>query len=154
MQTILERAVTLIGSIFLIGIALTTLFGATARYLFDQPIFGMSDIVVVMMVLVVAGSVSLAALRNEHIEMTIPIFRWVKMRAALVLRSVSTAIVSAICAYALMDQACGFERACITGDVSISHYSLYWVLASAFALLSACSVASASKQLRKRKLEK
>ena len=154
MRTILERAVTLIGSIFLIGIALTTLIGAAARYLFDQPIFGMSDVVVVMMVFAVAGSVSLTALRNEHIEMTIPVFRWVEMRAAQILRSVTTAIVSAICAYALIDQACGFERACITGDVSISHYPLYLVLASAFVLLSASSMYLALKQFRKRGAEK
>ena len=106
------------------------------------------------MVFAVAGSVSLTALRNEHIEMTIPVFRWVEMRAAQILRSVTTAIVSAICAYALIDQACGFERACITGDVSISHYPLYLVLASAFVLLSASSMYLALKQFRKRGAEK
>ena len=147
MRSILERLVTLIGTVFLIGIALATLIGAVARYLFDQPIFGMSDMVIVMMVVVVAGSVSLTALRDDHIELTISAFQWVNSPAAHVIRGATTSLVSAVCAYALVEQACGFERACITGDVSISHFPLYWVLSLAFVTFSVSSLITALKHL-------
>lgn len=113
-----------------------TVIAVLWRYALNSPIFGIEDISIVTLTVVAAAAVSFGAGKNAHISINIIsnfFGRRVTRVTDVVMRSL-TAGVSLLAAYAMFVTACGFEKACITSNLSLEHRPFYYVLGVAMAL--------------------
>ena len=122
-----------LGTVMLMGIILTAVFW---RYFLNDPIFGIDDLSVLALAVVAAASVIYGARNNAHVSVNvINMFfgRKVTRVTDLIMRALSLFIL-ALAAFALFNKACGFEKACITENLSIEHRPFFYVLGAAMIL--------------------
>ena len=121
-----------IGIALLMGIILVAVFW---RYVLSAPLFGIDDVSVMVLVVVAASSVAYGARNNSHVSVNI-ITKFFGRSATrytdAVMRLMALGI-TGLAAYALATKACGFEKACITENLSIEHTYFYYVLGVALA---------------------
>lgn len=139
MDTQLGRLTGLFAFVGALGIAALmaiTLVAVIWRYGFNNPIFGIGDLSVLTLSIVAAASVIFGARNNSHVSIDVIsrfFGRKVRRWTDAVMRLLAVTILTAA-TYALITKACGFEKACITGNLSIVHRPFYYVLALAMGL--------------------
>lgn len=135
----LDRLVGLLaflGAIATAGLVLITVVAVTWRYGFNNPIFGVEDLSIVTLTIVVGAAVAYGARHNAHVSVDVISYffgRSVKRYTDAVMRFLATAIL-ALATYALFAKACGIEKACITNNFSIEHRLFYYFLGVSMAL--------------------
>ena len=112
-----------VGSIGIAALMVITLVAVLWRYGFNNPIFGIGDLSVLTLSIVAAASVIFGARNNSHVSIDV-ISRFFGKRVTrwtdAIMRILAVAILAAA-TYALVTKACGFEKACITGNLSVQH---------------------------------
>lgn len=136
-----EKGLRVIASLFAIlgGVALFLLAAITIvsvfyRYVLRDPIFGIEDVSTMSMTIVVAGSITWAAVNRGHVSVNVlpmVIGRGVSRITDLLGRLVSFAIL-AVASYGLsVKGSCGLPCGAITSNLSIPHPPFYFVLSAA-----------------------
>lgn len=146
----LSVVIAWIGAVALIALVLVTMTGVIWRYFLNDPIGGISDIGVVILVVVVASSVAYGAVKDAHVNADL-ISHLVMPRLRSVADSVMRVLVfttTALAVYALVRHACGFEKACITGDLNIPHWPLYYALAAAMGCYCIHALVQLARKIR------
>lgn len=136
------------GSIGLFVLVGLTVVGVLWRYVLNDPIFGISDISVMVSSVVVACSVAWTAKCDTHVTIELIENHVGKnvLRGIGKVISFASAVVLAIAAYALMKKSvCGFACGDITDNLAISHRPFYWALAASMAF---CAVVYLLRSLR------
>jgi TRAP-type C4-dicarboxylate transport system permease small subunit len=132
----------LIGGIAVFLLAMVTIVAVAWRYLLNDPIFGVEDISVALLIVVAAASVAVGARTGSHVSVDIA-SKLIGSRTRAVLEVVTrilTVGIIGLASYALVEKACGPERACITGNLNIVHRPFYYLLAAAMAVYAASEV--------------
>lgn len=114
----------------LMGITVTAV---TWRYGLNNPIFGIEDLSIITLSVMVAASVAYGARKDAHVSVNIISYFFgpaVTRYTDMVMRVLVIAII-ALAAWALFDKACGFEKACITSNFSIEFIPFYYILSAA-----------------------
>ena len=122
-----------LGSIGVMALMIVTLVAVVWRYGFNAPIIGIGDLSVVMLSIVAAASVVYSARNNSHVSVNIIGYffeRKVTRFTDLIMRILTVGILG-VAGYALFKKACGFEKACITENLSLQHWPYYYVLSIA-----------------------
>jgi len=128
-----------LGGVAALGLVAITITAVVSRYLFNDPIFGIEDLSVLTLTVVAAASVAYGARHGSHVSVNVislAFGRSVTRYTDLAMRGLVVGI-TALAVYALITKACGIEKACITGNMSVEHRPFYYVLAAALALYSA-----------------
>ncbi|WP_224816093.1 TRAP transporter small permease [Hasllibacter sp. MH4015] len=127
-----------IGALSIVGLMGLTLVAVIWRYWFRAPISGTGDISQMTLIIVAGAAVAYGARHQAHVSVDLiaPLGRRVTRITDIVMR-VLTLFIIGLSVYALMDKACGLERACITSTLSIEHRPFYWYLAVAMAIYAA-----------------
>ncbi len=135
----LVAALAFIGSLGVAALMVITVVAVIWRYLLKNPIFGIGDLSVLTLTIVAAGAVAYGTGTGAHVSMNVlnrffsrSITRWTDA----VMRLLAAAVCS-LAAFALVDRACGIEKACITENLSIEHNLFYYVLSLAMAVMAA-----------------
>ncbi len=120
--------------LLLMGITCTAVF---ARYVLDNPIFGIEDVSTMTLSVVVAASIAYGARHSAHVS--VDIIRSVLPNRFLVITdSVVAALgiaICSLCAWALLKKgSCGFDCGAFTPNLEILHQPFYYVLAIAMCL--------------------
>lgn len=119
-----------VGGVGIVVLMLITLVGVFWRYALNNPIFGIGDLSVMTLTIVAASAVAFGATKQAHVSVNIITiffgrnvtrFTDAAMRLAAIL-------ITGLAAYALFTKACGFEKACITENLSLEHRNFYWFL--------------------------
>ena len=126
------------------GAAVFVLMGVTVaaviwRYFLNRPIFGIEDLSVLALIIVAGASVAFGDRRDAHISVdVISYFLGEKARrfTNLAMR-LAVFLITGLASYALAVKACGIEKACVTGNLSIEQRPFYYYLSAAFAFLTA-----------------
>ena len=121
------------GIVVLLAVTVIAVFW---RYVLNAPIFGIEDLSIVALTVVAAGSVAYGGREGAHVSIDL-LGRFLDrglIRITDAFMRAATAGISFLAAYALVVKACGFEKACITSNLSIEHRPFYYVLAAALAL--------------------
>lgn len=118
------------GSIGIITLMMIILIAVFWRYVLNDPLFGIDDISVVVLAVVAACAVAYGARNNAHVSVNIinKFFGRSVTRYTDALMRLLALAMTGLAAYALSVQACGFEKACITENLSIEHRLFYYVL--------------------------
>lgn len=106
---------------------LITLVGVFWRYGLNNPIFGIGDLSVMTLTIVAGCAVAFGATKQAHVSVNvITIFfgRNVTRFTDVAMR-VAAVLITGLAAYALFTKACGFEKACITENLSLEHRNFY-----------------------------
>lgn len=138
-----ERCLELIAASFAAigGIAVFALMAITdvaviARYIVNNPIFGIEDVSVLLLAITVAASVAYSAWTRSHVSVElIELIAGPRMTriCGLLARLLGAGTVSYI-AYALATiGSCGFPCGAVTGSLSIPHMPFYYFLAASMA---------------------
>ncbi|MGR3502475.1 TRAP transporter small permease [Pseudaestuariivita sp.] len=124
-----------LGIVALMGI---TLVAVIWRYWFRDPISGTGDMSQMTLIIVAGAAVAYGARHGAHVSVDLiaPLGRRVTRVTDLVMRALTLFIIG-LSVYALLDKACGMERACITSTLSIEHRPFYWYLAAAMTVFAA-----------------
>lgn len=124
-----------VGGVGVIALMLITVVAVFWRYALNDPIFGIGDISVLTLTVVAACSVAYGATKHAHVSVNvIKMFVGRKVtRFTDILMRLAAIFITALAAYALFTKACGFEKACITENLSIEHRNFYYVLAGSMA---------------------
>lgn len=108
-----------------------TVVGVFWRYILNDPIVGIDDLSSITLILVAGCAVAFGATNQAHVSVSVitsffarPITRFTD----LIMRLASI-FITGLAAYALYSRACGFQKACITSNLSIEHWPFYYVLA-------------------------
>lgn len=127
-----------LGGIAVVLLVLLTVTAVFWRYALNDPIFGVEDASMLLLILVAAASVVVGARSGSHVSIDIG-DNWIgpRARAAMdaVMRLLTVGILGLAC-YALIDKACGPERACITSNLNVAHRPFYYTLAAAMAVVA------------------
>ncbi|WP_166486193.1 TRAP transporter small permease [Jannaschia sp. CCS1] len=134
----LSGGLAAVGALSIIGLMGITLVAVVWRYWFRAPISGTGDISQMMLIIVAGAAVAYGARHQAHVSVDLiaPLGRRVTRITDIVMRGLTLFIIG-LSVYALMDKACGMERACITSTLSIEHRPFYWYLAVAMAVYAA-----------------
>lgn len=125
-----------IGSLAILALLLIILVAVFWRYILNDPIFGIDDISVLVLAVVAASSVIYGARNNAHVSVNvITMFfgRKVTRITDIIMRTFAVAILG-VASFALFYKACGFEKACITENLSVEHWPFFYVLGAAMIL--------------------
>lgn len=129
----LFAVVSACGIVVLLGVTVVAVFW---RYALNAPIFGIEDLSIVTLTVVAAGSVAYGGRKGAHVSINllqhVSTRRFTRISDAVM--RIAAASISLLAAYALVVKACGFEKACITSNLSIEHRPFYFVLAAALGL--------------------
>jgi TRAP-type C4-dicarboxylate transport system permease small subunit len=120
-----------VGAVGVVFLAVLTVIGVFWRYVLNNPIFGINDISSLTLIVVATCSVAYGATKQSHVSVnliTMVFGRKTTRFTDLAMRLVSL-FITALAVYALWNKACGFERACITTNLSIEHRPFYFILA-------------------------
>ena len=102
-----------VGGLSIIALMIITLIAVIWRYGFNDPIFGISDISVMVLSIVAAASVIYGARNNSHVSVNVISYfcgrKWTRMTD--ILMRVLTLGILVIATYALFKKSCGFEEA-------------------------------------------
>lgn len=126
----------IVGALGIFALMCIILLGVFWRYWLNNPIFGIGDVSVLVLSVIAAASVIYGARAEAHVSVNIIkmfVGRKVTRVTDLVMRCVSLLAIG-IATYALFSKACGFEKACITENLSVEHWPFYYVLCAAMAL--------------------
>ncbi len=135
----LAIALAVIGSLGIAALMMVTIIAVIWRYLLRNPIFGIGDLSVLILTIVAAGAVAYGTGTGAHVSVNVlnrffgrAVTRWTDA----VMRLLAAAI-CALASFALIDRACGIEKACITENLSIEHEAFYYILSLAMAVMAA-----------------
>ena len=130
------------GSLAIFGLLVVTVIAVLWRYGFNNPIYGIEDTSIVVLTIVAAASVCYGARHGSHVSVNVMSYffgrhgRAVTRFTDVAMRTLTVAIL-ALATYSLFIKACGAEKACITGNLSISHRPFYYVLGVSIGLYTA-----------------
>ncbi len=127
------------GSLAVFALVVVTIIAVLWRYGFNNPIFGIEDVSVVVLAVVAAASVCYGSRHNAHVSVNVMTYffgRAVTRYTDAIMRSLTLGIL-VLATYALFTKACGIEKACITNNLNISHRPFYYILGVAIALYGA-----------------
>lgn len=127
----LSDGVALVGAIGIVVLMMITAVAVFWRYIINDPIFGISDLSVLTLSVVAGMSVCFGARHNSHVSVNVISYffgRKVTRLTDIVMRVLTLATLL-VAVYALIDKACGFEKACITDNLSIEHRPFFYILA-------------------------
>ncbi|MCR9135220.1 MAG: TRAP transporter small permease subunit [Alphaproteobacteria bacterium] len=116
-----------VGGAGIVVLMLITLVGVFWRYALNNPIFGIGDLSVMTLTIVAACAVAFGATKQAHVSVNIiTIFfgRNVTRFTDAAMR-LAAIFITGLAAYALFSKACGFEKACITENLSLEHRNFY-----------------------------
>lgn len=126
----------IVGALGVTGLMAIILIAVIWRYGINNPIFGIGDMSTLVLSIVAAASVIYGARNNAHISIDL-ISRFFGRRITrytdLVMRLLTLAILC-LATYALITKACGFEKGCLTENLSIAHRPFYYLLAVSMGL--------------------
>lgn len=119
-----------VGAIGVIALMLITIVGVIWRYALNDPIFGIGDLSVVTLVIVAGCSVAYGAITQAHVSVNVirMFFDRKVIRFTDVIMRLAAIFIIGLATYALFTKACGFEKACITENLSIEHRNFYYFL--------------------------
>ena len=126
----LTGLVAVIGALAVFGLMIITLAAVFWRYALNDPIFGISDISMMTLIIVAGASVCYGARHGAHVSVNVigmVVGRNVTRYTDAVMRLLAFGIL-VLATYALADKACGAERACLTNNMSIEHVPFYYFL--------------------------
>ncbi|MEP3278516.1 MAG: TRAP transporter small permease subunit [Stappiaceae bacterium] len=128
-------AIVFVGALGVTALMLITIVGVFWRYALNDPIFGIGDISVLTLTIVAACAVAYGATQHAHVSVNvIKMFFGRKItRFTDTIMRIAAIFITALATYALFTKACGFEKACITENLSVEHRNFYYVLAGAMA---------------------
>ena len=135
-------AFALTGGLAVFLLAMVTIVAVAWRYLLNDPIYGIEDLSVALLIVVAAASVAVGASTGSHVSVEIGNrFIGPRIRAVLnVVMRILTVGIIALASYALIEKSCGHERACITSNLNIVHRPFYYLLSAAMAVYAASEV--------------
>ncbi|WP_342078647.1 TRAP transporter small permease [Yoonia sp. SS1-5] len=124
----------LVGAIGILVLLALTAIGVFWRYVLNDPIFGLQDLVSMTSAVVVACAVAYGAISNTHITVNIMpahFGRPVRRVTDVVARGIGVTVLG-LSAFALVKKAgCGLACGQITGNLNIAHGPFYLTLAAA-----------------------
>lgn len=127
-----------LGSIGIVALLVVTVIAVVWRYVLKNPIFGIGDLSVLTLSIVAAGAVAYGTGTGAHVSVNViarvagrTVTRWTDA-----LMRILAASICALASFALVDRACGIEKACITENLSIEHEPFYYVLSIAMAVMA------------------
>ncbi len=126
----LTGLVAIVGALAVFGLMMITLIAVIWRYALNNPIFGISDISMMTLIIVAGASVCYGARHGAHVSVNVigmVAGRNVTRYTDALMRLLSFGIL-ATATYALTDKACGAARACLTNNMSIEHAPFYYFL--------------------------
>lgn len=130
-------ALALAGGLCLAGLVAVTVVGVVARYLFNDPIFGIEDVSSMLLAVIVAAAIVFGARRGAHVSVDVlarHIGPGVSRIVDRVVRAVG-ALTVGTAAWALAAKgSCGFPCGAFTANLEILHRPFYFALALAFGL--------------------
>jgi len=130
------------GGVAVFLLAMVTIVAVAWRYILNDPIFGIEDLSVALLIVVAAASVAVGAGTGSHVNADIGSkFVGPRTRAVLdaIMRILTVGIIG-LASYALVAKACGPERACITNNLNIVHRPFYYLLSASMAVYAASEV--------------
>jgi len=134
----LTSLLALLGSIGVAALLVATVIAVVWRYWLKDPIFGIGDLSVLLLSVVAAGAVAYGTGTGAHVSVNVikrvagrGVTRWTDA-----LMRVLAASICALAAYALIDRACGIEKACITENLSVEHEPFYVILGVAMGIMA------------------
>lgn len=132
------NAFTFAGSIAIFGLMCVTVVAVIWRYFLASPIFGIDDLSQLGLALLAAAAVCYGTRTGAHVSIDIiqQVFPLRLTKWSDVLMNFLSFGISTLAVYALIQGACGIEKACITTNLSIEHVPFYYVLAGSFALIA------------------
>lgn len=120
----------------LVGLMGITVVAVFARYVMNDPIFGIEDLSSMMLTVVVAAAIAYGAYHNFHVSVNIIKMltgRGVTRVTDLIVRSIGLAMIG-IAAYAMFTKGtCGMPCGQFTNNLSIVHTPFYYFLGLALA---------------------
>ena len=128
----------IIGGLGVLSLMLIILVAVIWRYGINNPIFGIGDLSVLVLSVVAASSVIFGARNNAHISIDI-ITRFFGPKVTRVTDAIMrllTIFILGLASYALVTKACGFEKGCMTENLSIVHEPFYYLLAVVMGLFA------------------
>lgn len=135
----LSKLVAFVGAIGIVALMCITIVAVFWRYVMNDPIFGISDLSVLTLSVVAAASVCYGARHNSHVSVNVMSYffgRKVTRITDIVMRLLTLGTLL-LAGYALIDKACGFEKACMTDNLSIEHQPFFYVLSVSMLLYAA-----------------
>lgn len=128
----------IVGSLGVVSLMGIIIIAVIWRYGINNPIFGIGDLSVMVLSVVAAASVIFGARNNAHVSIDIisRFFGWKVVRFTDALMQLLTIGILATATYALVTKACGFEKGCITENLSIVHEPFYYLLAVSMGLFT------------------
>lgn len=129
-----------VGGLAIFGLMAITVVGVFARYVMHDPIFGIGDLSMMTLTVVVAASVAYGAHNQAHVSVNV--ITWFASRTVtrvtdLVARLLGVAILI-FASYGLFTKgSCGLPCGQITNNLSIVHTPFYYVLGLATASYAA-----------------
>ena len=123
------------GALGVIALMLITLVGVFWRYALNNPIFGIGDLSAMTLTIVAAGAVAFGATKQAHVSVNVitMFFGRNLTRVTDIVMRLAAIFITVLAAYALFTRACGFEKACITENLSIEHRNFYRILSVSMA---------------------
>ncbi len=120
----------IVGAIGVVVLMVNILVAVFWRYALNDPIFGIDDISVMVLTVVAACSVAYGSRHNSHVSVNV-ITAFFGRKATRVTDAIMRLLavgIAGLATFALWTKACGFEKACITGNLSIEHTWFYYFL--------------------------
>ena len=126
----------ILGSISTLALMLLIMVGVFFRYALNNPIFGIGDLSTLALSVLAASSIFYGARNDAHVNVDlIDYFFGPKVtRVTDMMMSVLAIFILGLATYALFAKACGFEKACLTENLSIVHRPFFYVLGVSFGL--------------------
>lgn len=126
----LTGLVAVVGALAVFSLMMITLVAVIWRYALNNPIFGISDISMMTLIIVAGASVCYGARHGAHVSVNVigmVADRNITRYTDALMRLLSFGIL-ALASYALASKACGAARACLTNNMSIEHAPFYYFL--------------------------
>jgi len=135
----LALTLAIVGSLSAAALALVTIIAVFWRYILKNPIFGIEDLSVLLLTVVAAAAVAYGTGKGAHVSVDVikHIFGRSVTRWTDALMRLLAAMICALASFALVDRACGIEKACITENLSVEHAPFYYILSLAMAVMAA-----------------
>ena len=125
-----------VGGVAVFALMVITDVAVIARYIMNNPIFGIEDISILVLTIIVAASVAYSARTQSHVSVElIELIAGSRVTriCRLLARLLAAGTVAGI-AYALTTiGSCGFPCGAVTGNLSIVHVPFYYFLAASMA---------------------
>ena len=127
----ISKIFIVVGALGITTLMLLTVVGVFWRYILRDPIFGINDLSSLTLIIVAACAVAFGATTQAHVSVNLisMVFGRNVTRITDCIMRVIAIYITGLAVYALWKKACGFEKACITANLSIEHTPFYYVLA-------------------------